>query len=124
MINYRKHRRSIERMYEDTATISRLVDLGKDPTTKEHKEERQQVYVDQPCKLSQKSLAKNGQTEAQNDINYDAKLFVAPELEIVQGDLIAVTRKATGRVEKYVAGKPFPPYSSHQEIGLTANEWA
>lgn len=123
MINYRKHRRAIERMYEDTATISRYIDV-KDPVTRETKQELQSIYEDQPCKLSQIGLAKNGQTEAQNDIRYDAKLFIAPELEIRQGDEIAVTRKATGRVEKYVAGKPFPPYSSHQEILLTIKEWA
>jgi len=123
MINYRKHRRAIERMYEDTATISRYVDV-RNPITHETKQEQQLVYEDQPCKLSQLALPKNGQTEAQNDIRYNAKLFIAPELEVMQGDLIEVNRKATGRVEKYVAGKPFPPYSSHQEIDLTAKEWA
>ncbi|MNW41161.1 hypothetical protein D3C74_182900 [compost metagenome] len=124
MINYNKYRAVIEQMYEDTTTISRLVDLGKDPIKREKIEGRQEIHVDQPCKLSQTSLAKNGQTEAQNDIHYNAKLFIAPELEIMQGDLIAVTRKATGRVEKYVAGKPFPPYPSHQEINLTVKDWA
>lgn len=122
MINYRSHRRVIERMYEDTATVSRYVDV-KDPDTKETKQELQQIHVDQPCKLSQITLPKNGQTEAQNDIRYNAKLFIAPELEIKQGDLIAVIRKATGRVDKYSAGHPFS-YSSHQEINLTAKEWA
>jgi len=123
MINYRKHRRVIERMYEDTITISRLVDFGKDPVSREPIEGHQQICADQPCKLSQTVLARNVQTEAQNDIRYNAKLFIAPELELKQGDLIAITRKATGREEKYVAGQPFV-YSSHQEIDLTAKEWA
>jgi ribonucleotide monophosphatase NagD (HAD superfamily) len=123
MINYNKYRVVIEQMYEDTVTISRYADV-KDPVTRETKHDSQPIYVNQSCKLSQTSLPRNGQTEDANNIQYNAKLFIAPELEIKQGDLIAVTRKATGRVEKYVAGKPFPPYSSHQEIDLTAKEWA
>lgn len=123
MINYRKHRRAIERMYEDRATISRHV-TTKDPVTKLTKQELQPIYEDQPCKLSQTGLARNGQTEAQNNLQYDAKLFIAPELEIRQGDVVAVKRKATGRVETFAAGKPFPPYSSHQEVFLTAKGWA
>lgn len=123
MINYRRHRRAIERMYEDVATISRHVDV-KDSTTKETRQELVPVYINQPCKLSQTGLPRNGQTEAQNDIRYDAKLFIAPELEIKQGDVLEITRRATGRVEVYAAGKPFPPYVSHQEILLTAKDWA
>lgn len=123
MINYRKHRRVIEKMYEDKATISRFDDV-KDPITKETKQVPLPIHKDQPCKLSQTSLPGNGQTEDANNIVYDAKLFIAPELEIMQGDLIAVTRKDTGLVEKYVAGKPFPPYSSHQEINLNQKDWA
>ncbi|WP_270167577.1 ABC transporter ATP-binding protein [Paenibacillus sp. SYP-B4298] len=123
MINYRKHRRAIERMYEDRATISRHM-TSKDPVTKLTKQELQPIYEDQPCKLSQTSLPRNGQTEAQNNLQYDAKLFIAPELEIKQGDVVAVKRKATSRVEMYITGQPFPPYSSHQEINLTAKEWA
>lgn len=123
MINYRRHRRIIERMYEDRATISRHASI-KDPDTKETKQVLQPVYTDQPCKLSQTSLPRNGQTEDANNLQYDAKLFIAPELEIKQGDVIAVTRAATGRVETYTAGQPFPPYKSHQEVLLSAKDWA
>lgn len=123
MINYRCYRRQIERMYEDRATISRYFDV-KDPITKETKQELQAVYADQPCKLSQTGLARNGQTEDANNLQYDAKLFIAPKLEIRQGDIIAVTRAANGSVETYTAGQPFPPYQSHQELNLTAKDWA
>lgn len=123
MINYRRHRRQIERMYEDRATVSRYADV-KDPVTRETKQVLQPLYEDQPCMLSKTGLPRNGQTEAQNDIRYDAKLFIAPELEIRQGDAISVTRKATGKVETYAAGEPFPPYQSHQEFNLTAKDWA
>jgi hypothetical protein len=123
MINYRRHRRQVERMYDDRVTISRYSDV-KDPATKETKQVPLPIYEDQPCKLSQTGLPRNGQTEDANNINYDAKLFIAPELEIKQGDLIAVTRAATGRTETYTAGQPYPPYKSHQEVILTTKEWA
>lgn len=123
MINYRRYRKQIERLYEDRATISRYIDF-KDSITKETKQELRPVYEDQPCKLSQTGLARNGQTEDANNLRYEVKLFIAPEFEIQQGDVIAVTRGATGRVETYTAGEPFPPYPSHQEISLTAKDWA
>ncbi|RJX40876.1 ABC transporter ATP-binding protein [Paenibacillus pinisoli] len=123
MINYRRHRRQIEKMYEDRVTISRYESI-KDPNTRETKQQPIPLYENKPCKLSQSGLARNGQTEAQNDLQYDAKLFISPDLEIKQGDVIDVTRAATGRVETYTAGEPFPPYSSHQEVNLTAKGWA
>jgi hypothetical protein len=93
----------------------------KDPDTKETKQVPQPAYTDQPCRISQRALPQNGQTEAQNDIGYEAKLFVAPDLEIRQGDLIEVTRNDVTR--RYKAGEPFL-YSTHQEVSLARKEWA
>jgi len=124
VINYDRHRAALERLYEDTATISRHLDDGKNPVTKETKQTLHVVYENQPCRLSQIRLPQNGQTEAQNDVRYEAKLFIAPEVEIHQGDVVAVTRAATGRTETYAAGKPFPPYRTHQEISLTQTGYA
>lgn len=73
------------------------------------------IYTDQACRISQKALGTNGQSEAQNDIRYETKLFIAPELEIKQGDEVIVTRGTVTR--KYQAGEPFP-YPSHQEVSL------
>lgn len=123
MINYPRYRKAIERMYEDKATISRHIN-DKDPVTKETKQDLLLIYEGQPCKLSQSGFARNGQTEDANNLQYDAKLFIAPELEIKQGDVVAVTRRATGHVATYTAGQPFPPYGSHQEILLTVKDWA
>ncbi|GKU79862.1 ABC transporter ATP-binding protein [Paenibacillus sp. L3-i20] len=122
-INYAKHRKSIERMYEDTCTIFRHRSV-KDPIKKTTRLEPQKLFENLKCKLSKAGLPKNGQTEAQNDVVFDAKLFIAPEIEILQGDLIEVVRASTGRKESYTAGKPFPPYSSHQEISLSFRGWA
>ncbi|HZG16962.1 MAG TPA: DUF6093 family protein [Candidatus Bathyarchaeia archaeon] len=120
LINYKRHRRQIEKLYEDTCTIYRFGDTT-DPDTSETVQKPMPVYEAQSCRISQKSLATNGQTEAQNDIQYETKLFIAPELEIFQGDMIQVTRGGVTR--KYTAGEPFP-YPTHQEISIQRKEWA
>lgn len=118
MINYQKHRKAIEKLYDSTCTITRYK-KGKDPVTKETKllPELPPVCVAQPCRISQKSLAANGQTEAQNAIRYETKLFITPELLIKQGDEIVVTNPM-GIVRSYQAGEPFPPYPTHQEVSI------
>ncbi|NEZ43313.1 ABC transporter ATP-binding protein [Paenibacillus alvei] len=118
-MNYRKHRRQIEKTYEDKATISRYGKVKK--PNGETKNELSPVCVDQPCRISQKALAVNGQREAQNEISYETKLFIAPELDIRQGDRIEVTR---GHVKTtFTAGEPFP-YPTHQEIILQRKDKA
>ena len=119
-MNVARYRRAIERLYTDRCTIYRYQAV-KDPDTKETKLVPQPVYVDQPCRISQRALAQNGQTEAQNNIAYETKLFIAPELEIRQGDSIEVTRNDVTR--RYKAGEPFL-YSTHQEVSLQRKEWA
>lgn len=119
-MDFARHRRAIEKMYTDRATIYRYQPV-KDPVTKETKSVPQPVYVDQPCRISQSGLPTNNQTEAQNEIRYETKLFIAPELDIRQGDLLEVTRGTVTR--KYTAGEPFP-YSTHQEVSIQRKDWA
>lgn len=116
IINYTKHRKAIEKLYDAACTITRYK-KEKDPATKETKlvPEETPVCVEQPCRISQKSLATNGQTEAQNSIRYEIRLFTAPEIEIRQGDEISVTRY--GINSHYQAGEPFS-YPTHQEVSL------
>lgn len=119
-INYSRHRRRIEKMYEDTCTISRY-DKVKNPATKQTKSELQTIYSDQPCRISQKALASNDQTETQNTISYQTKLFISPELDIRQGDEVSVTR--AGVSNQYQAGEPFR-YPTHQEVILLRKDVA
>ena len=119
-INYNKHRRTIEKSYEDKCTISRYK-KGTDPISKETKLELKPVYEDKPCRISQRSLGANGQTEAHNQIQYETKLFIAPELEIKQGDEIVVSR--AGITRYYQAGEPFV-YPSHQEVSIQRRDRA
>jgi hypothetical protein len=129
-IDYSKHREAIERLYTDRCTVYRYGD-AKNEVTKETKQTPQPAHSDQLCRLSQQSLGQNGQTEAQNDIRYETKLFIAPEIEIKQGDMLEVTRgrdtpagwEAIAPMRKYEAGEPFI-YATHQEISIQRKEWA
>jgi hypothetical protein len=116
------HRHAIERMYTDRATIMRVVETQKESGETVQSIGPVAVYEEEPCYLSQIALGKNSQTEAQNDVLYESKLFIAPELVIKQGDVIEVTR--AGRLFVYTAGEPFPPYSSHQELSLQRRGYA
>lgn len=119
-MKHSRHRRTIEKMYTDRCTISRYQDY-KDPVTKETRLQLVTVYEDHACRISQRALGSNNQTEVQNDIAYETKLFIAPELAIKQGDVIEVTRGEVLRT--YEAGEPFL-YSTHQEVSLQREEYA
>ncbi len=111
------------------------------------------LYEGTPCALSQKTNRYTKQTDTVNHIIYDAKLFIAPELEIPAGCEITVTRygreprekgrrgnesadaptalshagsakRNFRRVLKYVsAGEPFV-YATHQESMLLRKDKA
>lgn len=129
-INFTDYRAAIETTYTDRATIYRYKEV-EDPNSKTTKLAPVPVYSDQPCRISQKALGRNGQTEAQNDILYETKLFIAPEAEILQGDMLEVTRgrmtaagwEPIAATRKYTAGEPFI-YPTHQEVSLERKEWA
>lgn len=121
LIDYEKHRKAIERLYEDRADVYRVVDV--EQPNHMTKPARTLILADQPCRLSQSGLAKNGQTPAQNDIRYDAKLFIGPDLPVLQGDEIIVRQRAGGPARKYTAGESFA-YPSHQEVMLTRSDRA
>lgn len=129
-INYAKYRAALERQYTDRARIERQQDVVK--PNKATVTVPVVVYADQPCRISQTGLPKDGQTEAQNDVDYLAKLFVSPDIEIQAGDTITVQRGKVvagawtplGAPRTYQAGEPFPPYPTHQEVGLHREGYA
>ncbi|WP_438435410.1 ABC transporter ATP-binding protein [Gorillibacterium sp. sgz500922] len=120
MIDYDRYRAALERTYEDIATVYRY-EAVKDPVSKVTKQLPVGLHAGIPCRISQTTLPKNGQTAAQNDVRYDAKLFLSPDIPVLQGDLIEVVR--AGQTRRYETGEPFL-YPTHQEIGLTRKEWA
>lgn len=118
MINYARHRRRLEKTYEDRVTIKRY------EKTKVNGETKLAWVIkstDQACRISQRALGTNGQTETVNNIAYETKLFVSPDIEVLQGDVIEVTRGSLVRL--YTAGEPFV-YPTHQEISLQRREKA
>ncbi|WP_410769585.1 ABC transporter ATP-binding protein [Fontibacillus sp. BL9] len=127
-MNIRRYRLALERKYTDRVTVKRM---GRVKVNGETKQQLVTVYEGQPCRISQKALGINGQTETVNQIAYDTKLFIAPELEIKQGDTLTVTRgrniaagwEAVAPGREYKAGEPFP-YETHQEISLQRKDTA
>jgi len=120
-LNYSKHRQAIEKIYVDLATISRYVETETAAGETKLSVDPVPIYTDQPCRISQKSLGVNNQAEAQNEIKYEIKLFISPELNIKQGDIIIVTRGAVTR--SYASGEPFL-YPTHQELSLQRKDRA
>src|SRR5690606_10020446 len=114
----RAHRRVIERLYKDRASISRYAEY-EDSNTTETKLGLFPVYENVPCRLSRIAFATNRQSETVNEIFYETKLFIAPEYVIKQGDVVEVTRGTVKRV--YKAGEPVV-YSPHQEVSLQREE--
>lgn len=112
-------RRIIERKYTDRANISRMQDYK--TSIGETRTRLVEVYSNEPCRLSQKELASNHQREPFNQISYETKLFISPDIEIKQGDTITVNRG--NKTNVYKAGEPFI-YSSHQEVSLERLERA
>ena len=106
-------------MYTDRFSLSRMVEITEPWGETRH--ERQVVYQDQPCRISQRALGANNQGEPTNEIVYETKLFCSPSLRIQQGDEVTVTR--AGETRSYTAGEPFL-YLTHQEVSLQRRERA
>lgn len=129
-INFAEYRAAIETMYTDRVTVYRHEKVM-DPITKETKLVPVAFVENHPCRISQKALGQNNQSDAQNDIRYETKLFLDPEQEIRQGDMLLVTRGQIIDAEwtliaptrKYTAGEPFI-YPTHQEVSIQRKEWA
>ncbi|RXM70853.1 hypothetical protein [Clostridium tetani] len=119
MINYKGYRKAVESLYDCTCNITGEKEKVKDPVTKETKIVPKIKYENQSCRVSKQSLSKNNQTDTVNKVMYELKLFIAPELEIKQGDIVEVTNQF-GNKESYKAGEGFP-YNTHQEVILSKN---
>lgn len=111
MINYARLRKAVEKLYEHTATVSRY-GKGKKPSG-ETTLRPQVVYDNVPCRVSQKALGPSYQSESVNEVTYETKLFISPDIEIKPGDEINVKGFPT-----YTAGGVFS-YGSHQEVTLS-----
>ncbi len=115
-----RRNRLAERYYTDRATIMRS-----DNYVTSDGETRLQplaiVHENVPCRISQRALPTNLQSEVANDIRYETKLFISLDIEIFQGDTISVKRCSS--TKHYKAGEPFL-YPKHQEISLQRRDRA
>ena len=101
------------RMYTDLCTVKRYMDIEEDYETRR---ELVTIYENVPCRISQKALGSNNQTDSTNRISYESKLFLSSNFEIRQGDTLEVSRTHWMK-HIYKAGEPFG-YHNHQEIIL------
>lgn len=120
-------RAAIETTYEDTATILRTVPVtGDDKITKRVS---RVVYDQIICGLSYSGGDSSKQTNAQNNVEYDAVLFMAPELVVFPGDSISVHRFGRGNpgsstvLNFEVIGRP-PVYATHQQVRVKDGDLA
>ncbi|MFH5185729.1 hypothetical protein ACHHV8_25485 [Paenibacillus sp. TAB 01] len=114
--NVAAERAAIEMTYDGRCTVTEYRQV-KDPVTKATRQQAVTVLEDQPCALSQTSLRAAQRTATDNTIDYDAKLFISPDITIkAAGSRIVVVQDGM-TFEGEQAGKPFR-YPTHQEIML------
>ncbi|WP_084011932.1 hypothetical protein [Paenibacillus kribbensis] len=88
----------------------------KDPVTGVERPKGGVIIDNQPCALSQASLPSSVQTDTNNNIEYDAKLFISPDVVVPAGSRIFVTQEGMN-YQFTRSGKPFI-YATHQEIKM------
>lgn len=108
-------RAAIESTYEGLCTVSEMQNV-KDSVTGKTRQQPVPVLIDEPCALSQSSLPAATQTVTADQINYDAKLFISPDVVVKPGSRITVLQNGM-EFKGEQAGKPFR-YPTHQEIKL------
>lgn len=125
--NAAAERAAIEKTYEDTAVISRTApETGSNKITKAVPAV---IYNEIVCALSYSTTDRSKQTQAQQDIDYDAVIFAPPDLAILPGD--AVTLKRFGRdnpesaitLNFKVVGRPIV-YATHQQVKVKDGDLA
>ena len=113
--NVPAERAAIESTYEGLCIVKEMQNV-KDPVSGKTRQQPVMVLSAEPCALSQSSLPAATQTVTADQVSYDAKLFISPDVVIKPGSRVTVTQD--GMVfEGEQTGKPFR-YPTHQEIKL------
>lgn len=107
---------AVEGLYFDKCTI-----YGYENITDEKTHQTQQVcailYEDIPCRLVYKQIQANGQVYSVPTIGQSVKLLLNPDICVVDGCEIHIT-KQTGQTVVYKSSGEPAFYPSHQEIML------
>ncbi|OQB15716.1 MAG: hypothetical protein BWY15_00429 [Firmicutes bacterium ADurb.Bin193] len=106
-------RKAIETTYEGSASITEYEEYTVESGATRH---RELVRDGIPCALSQKSGKAADRRDDRSVIEYDAKLFVAPEHIIKPGSKITILQNGMNLTFVSV-GEPFL-YPTHQEVIL------
>lgn len=125
--NASAERTAIETTYEDTATVSRTTpQRGKNSLSQSVPSV---IYDVITCALSYSGSDSSRQTDAQNNVDYDAVIFAGPDFLIQPGDKIAVKRfgrdnPSSSQILNFeVVGRP-SVYATHQEIRVKDGDLA
>lgn len=112
-------RRALESLYIGRCTINGTQKV-KDQATGKTSTNPVTVVVDEPCKLSFKTISAGSTADPVTTLSQAVILFIAPEVEVKEGSSITVCWQ--GRELEYESsGKP-AIYGSHQEIPLKLSE--
>ncbi|ETT55192.1 hypothetical protein BSK66_31265 [Paenibacillus odorifer] len=113
--NIPAERAAIESTYEGLCTVSEMKGV-KDPVSGKTRQQPVIVFADEPCGLSQSTLPSATQTVTSDKVEYDAKLFISPDVTIKPGSRITVQQNGM-EFKGEQTGKAFR-YATHQEIKL------
>lgn len=111
-------RAAVERLYDATVTISRVQDVQDGNITKTVPAT---VAGPLPCGMGSAKRPAN-QTEAADIVDIGATIYMAPEQEVMPGDILTVS--FMGRAHTFEgAGVPVV-YATHQEVPVKARKRA
>lgn len=106
-------RKALERTYSGLLSVYISVKKKVDGETKLV---REKLYENVKCALSKVSTPSTRQTDAQNTITYESKLFVPPEINIPPGSEIEVSQY--GKTYQFINSAESFVYPTHQELLL------
>lgn len=114
MVDLKRYRKMIEKLYTDTCTITNLENKQNGRFT-----DQGEVVVceNQPCRISfNQQVNASDESDTVSRSTIEPKLFISPDIEVKEGSRVAVTRG--GRTFAYKASGQPAYYETHQEITL------
>lgn len=78
------------------------------------------VIENEPCRLSYDNPKIAVQTESSTNLSSNVKLFISPDIEVVEGSRIEVVRE--GKTYQFKCSGMPSMYPTHQEIKLELSE--
>lgn len=112
----------LQSLYKGTCTVYEYGPV-KDPATKITSNQELEVLVDQPCRLSHKSISQVNESQGANVPVQIIKLFMDPDVVIKAGSKIVVTQDEKTRAYKNVGEPAY--FTNHQELVMELfKDWA